>query len=104
MSLSFRWQSTPQLLEHEFQLEKPYKNDKKRAKKHGSTVSKIKLIEIKSKTKEPEMSDGLCWCATDTRCPHGISHRLSPMWEDLETVIFFLCLSLFFSQFSTGHR
>ncbi len=29
---------------------------------------------------------GLCWCASDIRCPHGISQKLPPIWDDMEKV------------------
>eukprot|EP01031_Cornospumella_fuschlensis_P028976 gene28976-34969_t len=33
------------------------------------------------------MAEGLCWCASDIRCPHGISQRLPPLWDDMERII-----------------
>lgn len=31
--------------------------------------------------------DGLCWCASASKCPHGISAKLPALWEDMEKVI-----------------
>lgn len=31
-------------------------------------------------------TEGMCWCASDMKCPHGISHKLPTVWEDLERV------------------
>jgi hypothetical protein len=35
------------------------------------------------------MSEGMCWCASDIKCPHGISHKIPSQWEDLEKVMHF---------------
>lgn len=32
------------------------------------------------------MAEGLCWCASEAKCPHGISTKLPGMWEDMEKV------------------
>ena len=31
-------------------------------------------------------AEGLCWCASEAKCPHGISARLPVLWEDMEKV------------------
>lgn len=33
------------------------------------------------------MAEGLCWCASDKRCPHGISTKLPGAWEELENIV-----------------
>jgi hypothetical protein len=32
------------------------------------------------------MSETLCWCASDARCPHGISNKIPCIIEDVEKV------------------
>ena len=31
-------------------------------------------------------TEGLCWCASDSKCPHSISSKLPVLWEDMEKV------------------
>ena len=33
------------------------------------------------------MSDPVCWCASDVKCPHAISGKLPLMWDELEKTI-----------------
>lgn len=33
------------------------------------------------------MSDALCWCASDQKCPHGTSYKIPAMIDDLEKTI-----------------
>mgnify|MGYP003387795641 CR=1 FL=1 len=33
------------------------------------------------------MSDPVCWCASDIKCPHAISGKLPLMWDEMEQVI-----------------
>ena len=33
------------------------------------------------------MSEGLCWCASENKCPHGISHKLPEQWDSIEEII-----------------
>jgi len=28
-----------------------------------------------------------CWCSSDVRCPHGVSAKVSSLWDEIETVI-----------------
>ena len=33
------------------------------------------------------MSDPVCWCASDVKCPHAISGKLPLMWDEIEKTI-----------------
>eukprot|EP00601_Ochromonadales_sp_CCMP2298_P007064 CAMPEP_0173207986 /NCGR_PEP_ID=MMETSP1141-20130122/22249_1 /TAXON_ID=483371 /ORGANISM="non described non described, Strain CCMP2298" /LENGTH=118 /DNA_ID=CAMNT_0014134355 /DNA_START=35 /DNA_END=388 /DNA_ORIENTATION=+ len=32
-------------------------------------------------------AEGLCWCSSESKCPHGISAKIPALWEDMEQMI-----------------